>query len=200
MIISGTASSKVLKSDPHESNHASPAYDIWNDFMDTNEGSHRYWIDPNSARVLAKPSSKTRVLGWSSTGGILVLEDCTGVELEFLRLDRFEQAQPRSQNATEEDEHCKRMRMLGARFWESEATWDARWSGTTGSWMTDKVIMIGWPEGGGVWYLKMEYGDAVEKGLSMAKNAFSMEERCEFLEQMGAKYYADPADCIELRL
>lgn len=65
---------------------------------------------------------------------------------------------------------------------------------------TDSFLKVGWPAGGGVWVLKTTVGVADEKGAAIILNAYSMEERCKAIEQLGRVYYADAKDCPDLDL
>jgi hypothetical protein len=61
-------------------------------------------------------------------------------------------------------------------------------------------IAAGWPAGGGVWVLREDAERAGEKDAGMLFNAYTMEERCAIIEQLGGTFYADPKDCPHLDL
>ena len=80
--------------------------------------------DPSSnLRTVFGLGSGAFVRGFPSSGGIYILEDCDGVELDFLHLDRFTTAN-RSDDPTVEDKHCENMRRLGAKWWSHEFEFD----------------------------------------------------------------------------
>lgn len=56
------------------------------------------------------------VYGWPSKGGVYVLHDCLGVELDFLGYDRFDLPRDLVEPQPEEDEHCDRSEFPGSSF------------------------------------------------------------------------------------
>ncbi|KAK1671226.1 hypothetical protein BDP55DRAFT_507629, partial [Colletotrichum godetiae] len=147
--------------------------------------------------------SGTVVRGWPSHGGIFFLNDCLGVDLEFLRLDRFEPAL-RSEDQAEEDAHCQRMRMLGAVWFESEHPYELEDYSNFGDYpitsrRSDHVI-AGYPATGGVWVLRTFEEDGLKIGLGRIKNANDMEERCRVIQRLGGVFYEDPFESPELDL
>ncbi|KAL7929501.1 hypothetical protein V8C35DRAFT_315431 [Trichoderma chlorosporum] len=145
------------------------------------------------------------VLGWPSKGGLYVLEQCFTVELEFLKLDRFHDTPRPSISepgaAEEEEEHCNRMRQLGAIWWQSEREWHMSLiRETIGVGVNDAFIKVGWPAGGGVWVLNVTYYEAMNKGAGVIYNAPDMEHRCQLIEQLGGVFYENPKDWLDLDL
>lgn len=151
------------------------------------------------------------VRGWPSRGGLYVAEQCFGVELDFLGLDRFHESR-RSDDQAEEDAFCKRMRMIGAKWFKNDMEyilWDPRDYGPD----EDIELILGWPKqqysdrgdgdvgggGGGVWVLKLNRSDAIAKGTGRIHNAYNMEERCRAIEQMGGTYFSNPKDCPDTK-
>ncbi|SPQ20159.1 7912be00-275d-404e-8c3a-a7ac945b45cc [Thermothielavioides terrestris] len=137
------------------------------------------------------------VYGWPAKGGMYI-------ELEFMGLDRFRPVpHPSPDNPTaapDEEEHCNKMRKLGARWWKTEDEYFDKGAidyppvpGIPG-----RFFRVGWPAGGGVWVLNMSERDAVEKQAGVLFSAYNMEERCRVIEQLGGTFYADPEDCPEL--
>lgn len=128
----------------------------------------------------------TIVYGWPSTGGVWVHEDCYGVELNFLGLDRFEPSETQ-RYSPEEDAFCNRLEKIGGRFFASELEYNRQ------SFRDRKArVWIGWPAGkpeGGLWVLKTELSEASEMGVSRIRNALTMAERCKAIEKLGGKYY-----------
>jgi hypothetical protein len=90
------------------------------------------------------------------------------------------------------------VRQLGATWWDSEHEYNLSWLAYSKP--TDSFIRVGWPAGGGVWVLKTTLEGASQKGAAMIQNAYSMEERCRVIEQVGGIFYANPKDCPDLDL
>jgi hypothetical protein len=60
-------------------------------------------------------------------------------------------------------------------------------------------LLLGWPESGGVWVLKVNQSDAARKGVGRIKNAFTIEEHCSVIEQLGGKFHSNPKDCSDTK-
>lgn len=70
---------------------------------DDNDDDVSYWVAHSSGPGVT-------VLGFPSKGGVYILRDCLGVELDFLQLDRFKHT-PRPSKSdpdyeAKEDAHC----------------------------------------------------------------------------------------------
>lgn len=63
-----------------------------------------------------------------------------------------------------------------------------------------RFLRVGWEAGGGVWVLSTTLEEAGGKGAAIIENAFTMEERCRVIEQVGGFFYANPEDCPDLDL
>ncbi|MCJ1455116.1 hypothetical protein MMC28_005470 [Mycoblastus sanguinarius] len=136
---------------------------------------------------------------WPSDGGILVATRVTGVELEYLGLDRFH-GQNRSSDQIEEDAFCRSLRRIGAKWWESE--WDWLQATSKARKMTDDekaVVMLGWLKEGGVWVLRIESEEHYVPEMGRIWNAFTMEERCRAIELSGGTFYRDLGHCDETK-
>lgn len=118
------------------------------------------------------------------------------VEFEFLRVDRVKDMEPAEEQG-EEDEHCVRMRRLGARWYP---TFEAFVQEGERSGRKRVVVVVGWAEGGGVWVLRCEEWEVMKRGVGRVFNAVSMTERCEVIEALGGVFYADERDCPDLEL
>ena len=154
---------------------------------------------PKERAVFGRSSGAT-VYGYPSKGGIYILECCDGIELDFLGLDRFTPSS-RSEDTAEEDAHCTNMRKLGANWWSSEwAYLEQHYLDPTGPNPLEAVTIVGWPKDGGVWVLRSTYKEGISKGVGRVKNAFSMEERCRVIENLGGVFYANPKECPDLDL
>ncbi|KAL6876787.1 hypothetical protein J3F83DRAFT_727094 [Trichoderma novae-zelandiae] len=156
-------------------------------------------------RFSAGPGSTVR--GWPTKGGVYLLEGCLGIELDFLKLDRFHDT-PRPSPSTpdaaaEEEAHCNRMRQLGAIWWENEEEWFMRKLSEPykpASSRARRYIKVGWPAGGGVWVLDIKEDDAITRGAGIIYNAHDMEERCRMIEQLGGVFYKNPKDWLDVEL
>ncbi|KAL8896656.1 MAG: hypothetical protein Q9207_007606 [Kuettlingeria erythrocarpa] len=141
-------------------------------------------------------SKSTTIRAWPSQGGFYSLHPAGVVELDFLGLDRFTEA-PRSDDPTEEDALCQRMRAMGAEWFRHEDDID-KWTPPVirdGRRVGKQQLWFGWPENGGVWVLELEEFEADRKGVGRIYNACNMEERCRVLERLGATFFGKAADC-----
>ncbi|KAL2017346.1 hypothetical protein VTK56DRAFT_2269 [Thermocarpiscus australiensis] len=160
-------------------------------------------VEWDRVRVAYGSGPGATVYGWPAMGGIYVLT-ASAVEIEFLGYERFKPvphpspATPHA--ASDEEAHCNKMRQLGAMWWISELAWyEDRGSARVHRWAPRKSFLrTGWPATGGVWVLCLTEDEAVQKNAGMIFNAYSMEERCQVIEQLGGTFYANPEDCPEL--
>ncbi|KAK3305283.1 uncharacterized protein B0T15DRAFT_398433 [Chaetomium strumarium] len=161
------------------------------------------YFDPPLQRVSYGTKPGARVFGWPTKGGVYTMRAAT-VDLEFLGYGRFEpvlRPDPKDPNtAADEEAHCNKMRQLGARWWESEHAWARSFREVHAVPLEEKFIATGWPAGGGVWVLSGDVEAASEKNAGMLFNAYTMEERCNVIEKLGATFYANPKDCPDLDL
>ena len=140
------------------------------------------------------------VYGYPSTGGVLIKGVCA-VELLHLNLDKFKKAN-RSSDPTEEDEFCKRLRSLGARWWPSERHHvDMMMAGKGYPEKEIKVVQTGWPSSGnGVWVLKYNAKDLNARlRVQLLRLASNMDERCQVIKELGGSFFEDPGACEDLR-
>jgi len=137
------------------------------------------------------------VFGWPSGGGML-RKSADAVELEHLGLARSQES-TRSQDPAEEDAFCRKMRELGARWWEDEERYFDVLLGQLQITAEEAVrLEVGWPAVGGVWVLKFRSGRACPREIGRIRMARDMEERCRVIESLGGTFYADPEDCPDL--
>ncbi|KAJ6096928.1 hypothetical protein N7486_007674 [Penicillium sp. IBT 16267x] len=160
--------------------------------------------DPEGRFWLAYGSGPgVMVFGYPSKGGVYVLRNCFGVELDFLGLDRFNNTERPSKLdpdwQAKEDAHCDRMRRLGATWWR-RASDEFLERGLEHPKSTDGYLQVGWPAAGGVWVLHTTSDNAGDIGAARIHNAHDMEERCRWIEKLGGVFYADPKDCPYLDL
>ncbi|PTB65188.1 hypothetical protein BBK36DRAFT_1204443 [Trichoderma citrinoviride] len=158
------------------------------------------------SRVSIGASPGALVKGWPSKGGIYILEDCFGIELDFLKLDRFHsQPSPSGPDAAAEEEeaHCNRMRQLGAVWWESKEQWFLQKlmePNEPSLRRRQRFVKVGWPVGGGVWVIDITVDDASTRHAGIIYNAHDMEERCRLIEQLGGVFYENPKDWLDVDL
>ena len=133
------------------------------------------------------------VRGYPSTGGILMLPLDIAVA-EHLGLPRLQSVR-RASDPIEEDAFCDRLRLLGAKWWESEYVYYRKLIGMDDMTEMEKkeAITVGWPATGGVWILRSRKG--LDSG--MLRMCVKMEERCELLKRWGATFYEDPSEVEE---
>ncbi|KAI0531655.1 hypothetical protein GGR58DRAFT_524228 [Xylaria digitata] len=153
---------------------------------------------PTTRRVIFSAHS-TYVYGYPSSGGVLVLPFCNGVDLSFLGLSRFDPAE--REDPAEEDLHCTRMRKLGAWWFASVYEYETMEFFSPGTRARKMLVVAAWPQSGpGVWVLAMRVIEASQRGLGRVWNASSIDERCEVVKILGGKFYHDPTLCPDLKL
>lgn len=163
-------------------------------------GSFYFRGDERPSRVSFGYGAGASVRGWPSKGGFYTLYPCFAVELDFLGLEHFQEAN-RTNDKAEEEAHCKRMRQLGATWWASvhdQAMWELKEE--TRNELDDPMVYFGWPASGGVWVINKTLEKASKMGTGRIHIAADMEERCRIMEELGATYYSKPEDCPLLDL
>ena len=139
------------------------------------------------------------VYSYPSAGGILIKE-ADIVDMRFLHLDRFTAAS-RSADPVDEDNFCKRMRMLGATWWADEQEWiDVQLGLQDRTELQERRLVFGWPMSGhGVWVLRYESENALPKDFGKVTLAVDMDERSRVMREYGATFYDDPGRVEELK-
>src|SRR5437868_13655831 len=61
------------------------------------------------------------LLGYPSRGGLIILEHADAVEFDFLNLSRLNPPSTRGTDPKVEDEFCRRLLLLGAKWFDSES-------------------------------------------------------------------------------
>ncbi|KAF2181880.1 hypothetical protein K469DRAFT_713481 [Zopfia rhizophila CBS 207.26] len=61
------------------------------------------------------------IYGWPSKGGVIILEGAAAPDFDFLGIDRIHPPEKRHENPDEEDEFCKNLLLLGAKWLDSYA-------------------------------------------------------------------------------
>lgn len=135
------------------------------------------------------------VMCWPSVGGIIIAETVQSVELDFIGVDRFTPVE-RSYNTTEEDAFCRKLRLVGGKWWDSYSNYielDMKIRNPTIG--ETEVLYLGWPARVGVWVIRMPSRNQFWYGFDRHRNAHTMEERCKALEMAGATFFENPRDC-----
>lgn len=84
------------------------------------QGPHRAHNIRISQRTLLKQDTVT-LQGWPSRGGIIVLENATPLDFDYLHLDPLDPPLRRNADQDAEDAFCRALLLLGATWWDSEA-------------------------------------------------------------------------------
>lgn len=64
--------------------------------------------------------SSVSLWAWPSRGGLIVLQCATAVDFDFLGLDRGMPPLQRHSSPSAEDDFCRRLLLLGAKWWDSQ--------------------------------------------------------------------------------
>ena len=140
------------------------------------------------------------VRGYPSFGGV-VISSFSAVELEWLGLSRLEPAS-RSADQGEEDAFCYQMLRLGARWWKNDRFHDHKESEVSGGYpFPDHFppdLYVGYPSGGGIWVLMQKNGESLPDDFGRVGMAFTMDERCAMMKEMGATFYEKVQDCPDI--
>lgn len=84
------------------------------------QGKHRAHNFRISQRTSLKQDS-VQLFGWPSRGGLIVLENATPPDFDFLNLDPLDPPLRRDADQIAEDAFCQDLLRLGATWWDSEA-------------------------------------------------------------------------------
>lgn len=76
------------------------------------------------SRRISLNQDTVSIYGWPSRGGVIVLENATPPDFDFLHLDRSDPPLRRAPDQTAEDSFCVALLRLGATWWDSEARRD----------------------------------------------------------------------------
>jgi hypothetical protein len=170
----------------------------------SNPESQTPYIDPDHFPYIEQDTSvrtdfgtiNCLVRGYPSSGGI-VRGTFTAAELDWLGLSRS-QTSLRSSDPQAEDDFSFRMLRLGARWSRSECFYDEVSGGYPWPENYPPTLNVGYPATGGVWVLKTQSGDYEPHDFAKVIMAFTMDERCAALEEMGATFYPNVDDCPDI--
>lgn len=154
-----------------------------------------------TSRTSFNPGGCT-IYGYPSTGGMLVKEKANILDMNFLSLPRHDAVERSSDNA-EEDAFCKRLRRVGATWWQYNHQWEVNLVKYGEELVTDEqkqIMVYGWPaDGRGVWVIKYEQAYDLPDDFGKVRMAADMEEKIEAMKALGAQFVADPDEVDELR-
>jgi hypothetical protein len=90
------------------------------------------------------------------------------------------------------------MLRLGARWSRSECPYDEVSGGCPWPENYPPILNVVYPATGGVWVLKIQSGDYEPHDFAKVIMAFTMDERCAALEEMGATFYPNVDGCPDI--
>ncbi|KAK6832522.1 hypothetical protein RU639_003869 [Aspergillus parasiticus] len=169
------------------------------DWDDTQDWDIPYITDPSLSatdRTVFHTLGCT-VFGYPSTGGVLIKE-ADLVDMLFLSLPRSHASQC-SPSAEEEDRFCNLMRQTGATLWPNKQNWlqvEAGFRKRTKE--QAKVMVYGWPTGGGVWVLRFESPKELPRDFGRIGFAMNMGEKIQIMREYGATFVEDVTQVEEL--
>ncbi|KAF2661071.1 hypothetical protein K491DRAFT_774352 [Lophiostoma macrostomum CBS 122681] len=158
------------------------------------------------------------IWAWPSPGGLIVLEHATALDFEAVGLDRINLQLFRDEDQDREDELARRLLLLGARWFGSEERYhfiqyvaeddekaitqiETNEEPPTTA-LERRWVSVAWANGtnvnDGLWVLEFEimmYGwqerhNHVPGDVGKVSLAKTMEEKCQILRSMGAKFYS----------
>ncbi|KAL3441673.1 hypothetical protein BJX65DRAFT_288197 [Aspergillus insuetus] len=142
-----------------------------------------------------------RVYGWPSRGGVSILSGASRADFEHLGWDIHSLPRRRDPDQEAEDEHCKKLLLLGATWYDSEARYKLLAAAAINHRPTREMfvkkevaavtrreglwVRVGWPRTGGLWVV--EWDDP------------SFEEVCdEWIEVFEGATYSDKGGLVGL--
>jgi len=148
-------------------------------------------------RIAPRQWGGSNIVCWPSVGGIIVVQDFSSVELDYIGFSPGDQGLERYPEQDKEDELCRQLRRIGGKWWPSyfEYVWATEMQMRYISATEKEVLLLGWPSTGGVWVVRLENRTVSWEGSNLTKLTSTMDERCEVLKQNGATFYKDPNDC-----
>ncbi|CEL10921.1 hypothetical protein ASPCAL14028 [Aspergillus calidoustus] len=164
-----------------------------------------------------------RVYGWPSRGGVIILSGASRADFDYLGWDIHSLPRRRDPDQDAEDDHCKKLLLLGATWYDSERRYKLLADAATNNRsvrerfenkqlpaVTRKEglwVRVGWPSTGGLWVVEWDdpvfeeiqdesaedYGPGYSEKGGLVGLARDMDERCEIIERIGGKFFA----CLE---
>jgi len=157
----------------------------------------RIYRDPN--RRASFSGNACSVYSWPSSGGVIIKDEVDAVELMFLGLERLNPQMKRDIDPAVEDAFGRELRKIGGKWWRSEQrsldVTVAQGNGREPTAEERKVQVFGWPSSGGLLVLESESHEEMPEDIGRLTLAFTMEERCQLLEErFHAMVYNDPRE------
>jgi hypothetical protein len=177
-----------------------PEIGTYNDDEHTRFSHHNVEYNPNKRYDL----NTNKLACWPSTGGVWIRSQTTPAELLWLGIDRFSNTN-RSSSVLEEDQFCSTLRTHGASWYSLPP----KYRRETTVWCEDldycadpdkRVdLELGFTANGAMWVLDLKDTENPESGVPWQglQNAVTMDERCEWLKKLGAKFCENFAACPE---
>ena len=78
-----------------------------------------YPYDPTLRTLFTDTTA--RISAWPSPGGVIILSSAEAIDFEYLNLNPLNPPLHRLNDQDAEDAFCKKLLMLGAKWWDSEA-------------------------------------------------------------------------------
>lgn len=187
------------------------------------EGPRRGPIGPGNAPKPRFPiqrteiwDNKVKIFGWPSHGGVIVLDNATLVDLDFLGWDTVNPPLKRDRDQDAEDRVCQRLLLLGATWFDSQERHDIIAAVEDDfdplaskveigevprpTKMERRWVRVGWPShGGGLWVAEFDnhvfgppwQGPGLPDKTAHLLLARNMNEKCEILQQLGGQFLAN---------
>jgi hypothetical protein len=152
-------------------------------------------------RITPRQWGGSNIVCWPSVEGIIVVQDFSNVELDYIGFNPGDQGLERYLEQDMEDKLCLQFRRIGGKWWLSyfDYVWATEMQMRYMSASEKEVLLLGWPSTGGVWVVRLDNRTVPWKGSNLTKLASTMDERCEALKQNGATFYKDPNDCDHVK-
>lgn len=155
------------------------------------------------------------IYAWPSRGGVIILPNATHIDFAFLHISALDPLPQPNEDSDAEDDFCKRLLLLGAKWWDSQARHSFCWSLANGEdGATNEVdegrqpeptprekrwVRVGWCEEpkDGLWVAEFDHGwycideedELMPENAAIVGLAKDMEERCELIKKMGGRFY-----------
>lgn len=159
------------------------------------------------------------IYAWPSLGGVIIHDHANAVDLEFLGIDPLDPPTKRSPDQADEDRFCRRLLLLGAKWWKSEARFQFLQkadaldesaiqaledeSEPAPTMAERRFISIAWPSTGGFWIAEFdttlwgieEEDNLVPDDIARLYLARTMDERSVILQnRFGANFYTSASE------
>lgn len=153
--------------------------------------------EPGPAQRLSFFGRDAELYGFPSIGGVWILS-AHPVLLKHLSIDRFTAIpSQKDSDPVAEDAFCESLKKIGATWWPT--FYAADFQASLDPDHPPDYVFLGWPDNGGVWFIRLADAEFFRCKLGMLKMALDMKEYCKVLEMNGATFYENPQDCEYLK-